>query len=103
MIDSGFAIEDLYQIRDAAGDNPPGSKLTDDERIHLVYMIAAMNRALRDNDLGQSSYWTHKIQDALCARGLRTYHIAEVFAQADLGDAVAVADLIAVHPALRKS
>lgn len=103
MIDSGFAIEDLHQIRDAAGDNPPGSKLTDDERIHLVYMVAAMNRAIRDGNSGESSRWTHKIQDALCARGLRTYHIAEVFTQADLGDAVAVANLFAVHPALRKS
>ena len=103
MINSGFAIEDLSQIRDAAGDNPLGSKVTDAERIHLVYMIAAMNRAIRDNDLGQSSYWTHKIQDALCARGLKTYHSAEAFSQADLGDAVAVAHLIAVHPALRKS
>ncbi|MBQ6358473.1 MAG: hypothetical protein IJI97_05890 [Clostridia bacterium] len=103
MIDTGFDIEDLSEIREAAGDNPQGSKLGDDERIHLIYMVAAMNRAIRDGEPEKSSYWTHMIQGALCARGLKTYHIAEVFSKADLGDAVGVADLFAVHPQLREA
>lgn len=102
MIDSGYAIDDLQDIKNAAGQNPSGSKLTCDERIHLIYMVAAMNRAIRDNDAGESSRWTHRIQDALCARGMKTYHIADVFSVANLGDAIGVTDLVAVHPALRE-
>jgi hypothetical protein len=60
-----------------------------------------MNRSIRDNDLGQSWYWTHAIQEALCARGLKTYHIADVFSSADPGNVMSVADLFAVHPAMR--
>lgn len=101
MIDSGFDIEDLRDIREAAGPNPPGSRLGEDERIHLIYMVAAMNRAILDDDADAASERTHEIQAALCGRGMRTYHIAGIFSEARLGDAIGVADLVAVHPALR--
>lgn len=103
MINSGFAIEDLHDIREASGPNPDASKLGDDERIHLIYMVGAMNQAILNNDREDSSKWTHRIQDALCSRGLKTYHIAEVFSSTDLGDAIGVVNLIAVHPALRET
>lgn len=103
MIDSGFTIDDLHDITESAGPNPDGSKLGDDERIHLIYMVGALNRAILDDDQEKSWKWTYRIQDALCARGLKTYHIAEVFSATDLGDAIGVAGLIAVHPALREA
>lgn len=101
MIDSGFDIEQLGIVRLAAGPNPDGSKLSGDERIHLIYMVAALYRAQIAEVEKSELLWARKIYTALNTRGMKSYDIAEIFHNDRERNPTAVANAVAIHPSLK--
>lgn len=92
----------LDRLRRLAGPNPEGSKLTDVERLHLIFLLGAMQN-------GIPGYTQDAVIDLitrpLAERGLTADHFGEVLVHM-LGeggpyDVVHLVDFIAVHPALR--
>jgi hypothetical protein len=102
MITSTASGATLDRIRLHARSNPEGSKLTDGERLHLIYMIGAMNTARQMGaDLLESDYRL-LIREQLVERGLTADDIAAVFRSHGGSGMIAVVDAIAVHPSLRE-
>lgn len=102
MIVSSAPGHIIQIIRRASGPNPEGSKLTEKERLHLIYMIGAMNQArvLRLPDV-EDGYRT-QIHTELTGRGMSGDDIAALMRRyRHTGDVVAVVNAIAVHPSFR--
>lgn len=92
----------IQTIRRASGPNPEGSKLTEKERLHLIYMIGAMHQAGVLNLPQVEDDLRLAIRGALTGRGMSADQIADAFRRhRRSGDVVAVVDTIAIHPALR--
>lgn len=102
MITSDAPGNIIERIRRAAGPNPPGSKLTDKERLHLIYMIGAMNQA-KSMDLPDVVRHQHaSIRSALMIRGMSADQVEETLRRYDRsGDVVAWVNAVALHPDLR--
>lgn len=90
----------LDKLRRWSGPNPEGSKLTDVERLHLISMLGALG-ARELSDEGQA--WTAQlVRDQLAERGMSEAELHRLLLGIkDAASAVALADLIAVHPSLK--
>lgn len=101
MITSPASGAILDRIRRLAGPNPEGSKLTDAERLHLVYLLGAT----MDDALGRATQVmaSQLLCSSLGERGLPVPEFLALFDDHAEYNAVNVADLIAVHPNLRST
>lgn len=95
MITSSAPSHIMDQVRRLAGPNPEGSKLTDTERLHLIYLLGAV-------DTGDEQAVVRIIRQ-LEGRGVTPDDLGGILIrQLETGpNAVSVADMIAVHPNLR--
>lgn len=92
----------LDRLRRLAGPNPEGSKLTDVERLHLIFLLGAMQDGLPGCTLDAT---IQLITGPLLERGITADHFGEVIVTM-LGEGgprttVEVVNRIAVHPDLR--
>lgn len=102
MITSDAPGNIIERIRRAAGPNPPDSKLTEKERLHLIYRVGAMSQAKTMNLDDVEQYQYTAIRDALVGRGMTADQVEETLRRYHRsGDVVTWIDTIAVHPSLQ--
>lgn len=100
MITSTAPGSILDTLRRTSGPNPDGSRLTDTERLHLIWLITALIAAIKGKR-GPEVMTLPDFQDMLYARGLSPGDIAAVLTEHDPSDPVTLADALAVHPHLK--
>lgn len=99
MITSDAPGHVIARIRRAAGPNPESSKLTEKERLHLIYMVGAMSQARNMNLADVEEYQSASIRNALIDRGMSADQVAETIRRYERsGDVVAWVNTIATHP-----
>lgn len=101
MIISAAPVETIAKLRHLAGPNPAGSKLTNNERLHLIFLLGAVID--KQQFTPEVHGWiTQYTVNQLSERGLSE---EELLAMLDNDDAefsaVTLADAIAVHPSLK--
>jgi hypothetical protein len=102
MINENADPFELDVVDAVAGPEPEGSKLTREERIHLIVMVGNLTSAITREDVNEKDRAKIVLSDALTARGLRSHHIADVFSDHIVGGSpVTVANAFAVHPRMR--
>jgi hypothetical protein len=91
----------LDKLRRLSGPSPEGSKISDVERLHLIYLLAAMAEGASTGHVvyGAASY----LRGQLHARGLTDDDIVTVIDEHALLSPVELADAIATHPKLQSS
>lgn len=100
MITSDAPGHIIDTMRRLSGPNPKGSKLTEMERLHLIFMIGQMNECGQTGQYMAEAVFTMRIKDALTTLGLSTDDLATVMRKHGENGAVAVVDAFAVHPNL---
>ncbi|MBD3004612.1 hypothetical protein [Streptomyces sp. 5-10] len=104
IINENVDTAELAMAAAAAGPEPEGSKLTREERLHLIVKIADLREALQSGDLDQETRAREAISAALTERGLRSHHIADTFRDhLTKGSPVTLANAFAVHPRMREA
>lgn len=97
MITSPAPPHILDKLRRLAGPNPEGSKLTDIERLHLIYQLGAIAKASEEGAVVWAVVQQLHVQ--LNERGLTNTELVAVCDRVGT-DPVLRADAIAVHPSL---
>lgn len=87
----------LDRIKRLAGPNPKGSKLTDAERRHLIYLLG---EALGPTETAKP-VGTERLYNQLRDRGMTDADIAFVLGRYADSSVSEIADAIAVYPALK--
>lgn len=100
MITSDAPGPILDRLRRLAGPNPAGSRITDAERLHLIYHLTALRAALQG---GTSAAYgaVRTLREQLESRGMTYAELGDLVEVHPAADPVLLADLIAVHPSLR--
>lgn len=100
MITSSATGPALDKLRRLSGPNPEGSKLDEVERLHLIFLLGAM---VNDDFGADVRTWVARFTiGQLEERGLSGADLYAIFDDNSPGySAVDVADMIAVHPALK--
>lgn len=98
-ITSSATAQELDMVRQRAGVNPVGSKLTHTERLHLLYMAAVLRMADMDPNGGlRARMLRFTLQGLLTERGMNPATVVEIF-RAPVIPAKAT-DTVCVHPEL---
>jgi hypothetical protein len=92
--------EIIAKIRHSAGPNPEKSRLTDNERLHLIWMLSALRSALDGSSTHLAWGAVQQLNAQLIGRGLSTEEITAFFEEHKHPDPVLLADTLAVHPSL---
>lgn len=100
MITSSAPGPTLDTLRRLSGPNPEGSKLTDAERLHLIFLLGALVGAIK-GIRGPDFTTLHDVRQMLIDRGLSDQDVANVINEHEPLSAVALADALAVHPSLK--
>ena len=102
MITSPATGAVLDRLRRLSGPNPEGSKLTDVERLHLIFLLGALEQGLPGCT---QDHVLHLIVSPLTQRGLDGDDIGAAFIAELSSDGpaniVRVVDRLVVHPRLR--
>lgn len=97
MITSDTPPEVLARLRHWCGPNPKGSKLTNNERLHLIAMLGVV----RKQELNEATLWAaSSVHDQLIKRGMSTEEL-QLLTSDPHASATDLADRIAVHPSLK--
>lgn len=92
----------LDKLRRIAGPNPEGSRLTDTERLHLIWMLTSMVNAMREDAfVGYGA--VRAVKEQLNACGMPDEVISELCHTVPRADPIPMANAIAVHPSLRSA
>ena len=90
----------LDRLRRTSGPNPRDSKLTDTERLHLIWMFTVLIAAIKGKQ-APDGMTLLDVQHMLYARGLAAGDIAAVLTEHDPANPVDLTDALAVHPSLK--
>lgn len=102
MITSDAPGHIIEKMRRLSGPNPEGSKLTDVERLHLIFLLGTM----MEQELGSEfqGLIVQSIAGQLMEIGMTQEEILGLFpGGGNKYSAVDVADMIAIHPGIRSA
>lgn len=101
MITSNAPGNVLDKLRRISGPNPEGSKLTEVERLHLIWLLSILVGAVAGY-VETSPTTSADVLRMLCDRGISVKDVATIVGGGDSLSPIEVADAIAVHPNLRE-
>lgn len=102
MITSSAPGSALDKLRRLAGPAPEGCRITDGERLHLIYQFTALAAALQGGT-PLAFRAVRQTREQLMECGLSEQEIDEVYERHRFSDPVTLADAFAVHPSLQSA